>query len=634
MSSNVTDNNQVDGKSSVTAYAQTQGNKVLIVANGNSSPSDLSNPYMSVSVNVGESFVLTQGTEKWSSNTYFHIMDSTRSNVLQLVRFHTSCSAPIVPGDRFGYITLLSSEIEGSTCGETGDDCTYSVVYYPDVDFEGTDGFNVEFCYSESGNQVCEVVRINIEVKDSVCKSGCPEDFEPVVIPSTLDAVVSSDAHDENIAKGLPDGEFAKLEHDDEFIVLSLREYLQAGSELELVISSYGGKLASGTVQGSYDGTVFGPPMAISTSNEKPSTKTEKLKFPYDVQFIKIIRDNDFKDKLLIDGARFDGTDCRPAIPDTIKFHTCVDETKTWNLNDILPEGSTVKYYTVTKTAGPAYGTYSLENSYAFRGCDLDKPKSYSLRYTGGTCANSDTEQEEYFKCKDEASLDGFSTVYVIVNDEKDKNKRLTDNDQYFVGNVSLNSVFKIDASLNSQSSLPGKVYVWIMDPANNELLQKLEIKTDCKKPINLYDQFASMQVVRYEAKNGNGVISEITELFESEYTPNTGSSGDDQIVLEICETENEDICQTLVIDLEANTIAPVAQNDTADYQPLTSGTSVTEIDILANDSHSGGETLRVVTPFPVGPSIAGATVTYDTVLQRAIYMLNNPQDGDVDSFT
>ena len=60
MSSNVTDNNQVDGKSSVTAYAQTQGNKVLIVANGNSSPSDLSNPYMSVSVNVGESFVLTK----------------------------------------------------------------------------------------------------------------------------------------------------------------------------------------------------------------------------------------------------------------------------------------------------------------------------------------------------------------------------------------------------------------------------------------------------------------------------------------------------------------------------------------------------------------------------------------------
>jgi len=173
------------------------------------------------------------------------------------------------------------------------------------------------------------------------------------------------------------------------------------------------------------------------------------------------------------------------------------------------------------------------------------------------------------------------------------------------------------------------------MNPANNELLQKMEIKTDCNKPINLYDQFASMLVTRYEAKNGNGVLSEITEMFRSDYTPSTGFSGTDQIVLEVCETENgTTYCQDIIVDLDISTIAPVAQNDTVENLPVTSGTSTTYFDLLANDSHSGGEVLKVQTPIFIGPSLSGATVVYDTTLQRAVYTVENPKNGDIDSFT
>lgn len=634
-SANVDDNNQPDGKSSVTTYSSTNGNKVLIVANSSSTPNDLSDPYMSVLVEVGESFILTQNNGSWSSNTYFHILDSTGSNVIQLVQFHTSCSAPVVPGDRFGYITLLASEIDGVTCGQAdNEDCKDGIVYFPNVDFKGTDAFNLEVCRIESGKQVCEVVRVNVVVVDSSCNTGCPDNGEKVVVASTFDAIVSSDAHDEDKATENPDGEFAKLEHSDEFMVLSLREYLQAGEVMDLIIASYGGDLAKGVVYGSYDGVTFGPPMAISTSQKKPLTKTEQLTFGFDVQFVKIVRDNSSEDKLLIDGASFDGTVCRPGIPDTIRKHMCVDAPTTWNLNDVLPSGATVKDYTVTKTSGPATGSYSLENNYQLEGCTLDDPKSFNFKYVGGTCLDSDNEQEGDFKCTDLNSLDGFSSVYVVVNDNNDINKRLTDNDQFFVGNVSLNGTFTVDAANNGDSKLPGKVYVWVMNPANNEVLQKMEIKTDCNKPINLYDQFASMLVTRYEAKNGNGVLSEITEMFKSDYTPATGFSGTDQVVLQVCETGNAAYCQDIVVDLDISTIAPVAQNDTVENQPVTSGTSVSYFDLLANDSHSGGEQLKVQTPIFVGPSLSGAMVVYDTTLQRAVYTIDNPKNGDIDSFT
>jgi hypothetical protein len=633
VASNVKDNNQPDGKSSVTTYGQTNGNKVLIVANSSSTPSDLSSPYMSVTVNVGESFVLTQSNGKWSSNTYFHILDSSGSNVIQLVQFHTSCSAPVVPGDRFGYITLLASEIEGVTCGSS-DDCVNEVIYFPTANFKGSDAFQIEVCYTESGSQVCETIQVLVEVKDSICSAGCPDGQEKVVVASTLDAVASHDAHDEDNATELPDGDFAKLEHDDEFVVLSLREYLQAGTNMELVIASYSGDLAKGTIQGSYDGVTFGPPIAISTTKKKPLTKTENLTFGFDVQFIKITRDNSSDDKLLIDGASFYGTSCRPEIQDSIQIHMCINAQTVWDLNDILPDGSNAKDYTVTKTSGPSFGSYTLENNYQFAGCDLDDPKSINLRYVGGTCIDSENEQGGDFKCEDDASLDGYSTVYIVVNDNGDKNKRLTDNDQYFVGNVALNAAFNIDAALNSESDLPNEIYVWIMDPSNNNLLQQLEIRTDCGKPINLYDQFASMLVTGYVAKNGNGSLSEISELFKSDYTPNTGFSGVDQIVLEVCETENESYCQNIIIDLSINTIAPIALNDTLDNQPASTGTSQTQFDLLANDSHSGGEVLKVQTPILIGPSLSGASVTYDTILQRAIYTIDNPKNGDIDSFT
>lgn len=70
--------------------------------------------------NVGD--LIVTRSEKFNSNMYICL---SGSNGEQVIRFHASCSAPIVEGERFGYLTLVgySSDAAGpaSGCGFGGD---------------------------------------------------------------------------------------------------------------------------------------------------------------------------------------------------------------------------------------------------------------------------------------------------------------------------------------------------------------------------------------------------------------------------------------------------------------------------------------------------------------------------------
>lgn len=74
-----------------------------------------SNVYGRGSVSAGEAFSIATN-DKWSSNMYICL---TGNGSKQTIRFHTSCSAPIVEGDQFGHLTLVgfSSDSNGPAAG-------------------------------------------------------------------------------------------------------------------------------------------------------------------------------------------------------------------------------------------------------------------------------------------------------------------------------------------------------------------------------------------------------------------------------------------------------------------------------------------------------------------------------------
>ena len=63
---------------------------------------------LTVTAQVGSTINIDAGNageDRMKSNTYVHIYDPA-NNWLQTVRFHTSCSQPLFPGDQFGSLIL------------------------------------------------------------------------------------------------------------------------------------------------------------------------------------------------------------------------------------------------------------------------------------------------------------------------------------------------------------------------------------------------------------------------------------------------------------------------------------------------------------------------------------------------
>ena len=634
VSSNIIDNSQTNDKSSVTTYTAPAGQQVLIIANGEKDKGDTSDAVGRWVVNAGDLFTMTRGTEKWPSNMYFHIMKSDGSEVLQLVKFHTSCSAPIIPGDQFGTLVLHSSALNGVVCGPT-DECVNTITYFPELGYTGYDTIQVSVCVDGNELKLCDEIQVVIEVKDSVCDPVCPEGYIPSRFSGTSVTIKKyKDVDDKHRALGDPDGKFAELDDDDSYIVLELESTLLAGDSLWLVIASDDDDKAEGFVQGSSDGITFGAKTSISTEREAPYTDTYVLQFYTDVNYIKISMDDDSDEDMLIDGLTYQGITCEKELPDTVIVFTCVDEPYMWSLDDILHPGSTPKDYKVDKEQEPENGTWTLTSEYDLDGCDLDKPKKLKMRLTGGDCDASHHSQSWYAYCKDKKDINNYSSVYIIVNDDKDEKDRLTDNDKFFNGVVGMGDEFVIDAALDGRSQLPSKIYVWIMEPSSKKVIQRLTIRTDCQKPLEIYDVFGSLTLTGYTAKGNAGSISEPSELFKSTYTPNSGYVGTDTLVLEVCTSGEDGYCQNITYIFNISDSAPVALNDTADELDVVNGLSTTFVDVLANDYHPSGQPFTIDVNSISATTLPGSSVVYDSALGGVNYLIVDPKKNDLDSFT
>ncbi|MCB9296608.1 MAG: hypothetical protein H6559_26355 [Lewinellaceae bacterium] len=105
---------------------------VYIIANDDSDPTNgkiwftgnvsLNGVFLADAANAGET--------KLSSNTYIHIYNQQGGSVIQTIRIHTSCSAPLVTGEQWGSLVLLEVvDEDGAQCGGASTNVTYQWQY-------------------------------------------------------------------------------------------------------------------------------------------------------------------------------------------------------------------------------------------------------------------------------------------------------------------------------------------------------------------------------------------------------------------------------------------------------------------------------------------------------------------------
>jgi len=102
---------------------------VYIIANTSSTPTS-GTQWFAGNVSLGGTFLVNSGSSDFGSNTYFHIYSQQGGTLLQTIGVHTSCSTPIVVGDQWGSVRLLSvTQNNGGTCGATGGSAAYQWQY-------------------------------------------------------------------------------------------------------------------------------------------------------------------------------------------------------------------------------------------------------------------------------------------------------------------------------------------------------------------------------------------------------------------------------------------------------------------------------------------------------------------------
>ena len=115
-------NSQSSDKWSCADYGNgpSQTASVYIIASKSTDGSG-SEIYFSGPVNIGDSFTASAtnaGLSRFPANTYFNIFSKANGTLLQRVKMHTSCSAPLVVGDQFGSLVLEYVVFEnGTNCG-------------------------------------------------------------------------------------------------------------------------------------------------------------------------------------------------------------------------------------------------------------------------------------------------------------------------------------------------------------------------------------------------------------------------------------------------------------------------------------------------------------------------------------
>lgn len=127
-------------------------------------------------------------------------------------------------------------------------------------------------------------------------------------------------------------------------------------------------------------------------------------------------------------------------------------------------------------------------------GCDVGKPRSLGMIYTGEDCSASNHDQDP-----DKATCEGdpffAQGVRIIAADKEDPNDSKAK--IWFDGWVELDGAFDIDAQTQDEAHLKSNTYVFLWD-SGDQLLQEVKFHTSCSQPLSVGNQFGSLLVDRF----------------------------------------------------------------------------------------------------------------------------------------
>lgn len=579
----VNDNSQVPmGKASVTTYGSPSGADVKIVING--STTSLSSPYKTATLSVGDVISLDKNTEGWSNPIVIHVLSADGSTEYQVIEFHTSCSAPVVVGEDYGFVELYSTVIDGAVCGNnTGPDCENVISYIPNASFIGNDTVTFEVCENIAGTDYCQSQKVVIEVKDSSCSLlNCHSGFEQKLVTSTSSAVLSAQANYPNKAVGTADGQFTKLENDGDYVTLVLPQTLKAGDDLSLVIASYGGNLASGTIQASADGNLFGAETTISTSTKSPATSTETVQFAFDVNYIRIkVADNSI-DKLLVDGLAYQGTICAPNLNLNLDINACKNNILDLCIDDIFNLDS-LYGMDVSVEASSQATTNGYQNILGYADntgadcCDNGSPTELTFKYVESNVINNNQPAGKSLVTTYTAPAG--QDVLIVANASSTPTNLSS---PYFSQVVSAGESFTITENNGSWSS---NMYIHIMTTDGSTALQLVQFHTSCSAPIVSGDQFGT--IILQSSKLDDSSICGNPNTNDCEntltYIPDNNFTGDDVVEVDVCAfVDGVEVCEVLTINI---TVKDSICNDLCPFGEVKGLVTSTSVAIASSDA-------------------------------------------------
>lgn len=133
--------------------------------------------------------------------------------------------------------------------------------------------------------------------------------------------------------------------------------------------------------------------------------------------------------------------------------------------------------------------------------CEDGRPVRLTLRYTGDGPDGSNHSQDD-----DKVTVTGDPNdapqVRIVITDRR---KKFSENGEvYFDGVVSLGGFFVADADTAGFDKIGPETIVRIYDLSGN-LLQYVQFHTSCSQPLNVGDQFGSIELMAYEAVQTGG---------------------------------------------------------------------------------------------------------------------------------
>ena len=139
------------------------------------------------------------------------------------------------------------------------------------------------------------------------------------------------------------------------------------------------------------------------------------------------------------------------------------------------------------------------EDSIAGDLCDDGRPRLLTLEYTGDDCsATTHTQDPSKVNC----SGDPMGAVEVFILATNNSNPTASGVNIWYQGSVPLGAQFDLSAANANGTRLDAETHVHVFDATGATLLQSIEFHTSCSQPLEVGNQFGSVEVIAAIGEN------------------------------------------------------------------------------------------------------------------------------------